>query len=67
MSNEQEQPIEIPPALIVAELQKSKEGATQLELAVQRVVISKQEELLDEKTQEIERLLQESGANPDEP
>ena len=67
MSNEQEQAIEIPPALIVAELQKSKEGATQLELAVQRVVISKQEELLDEKTQEIERLLQESGADPDEP
>lgn len=64
--NEQ-QPIEIPPALIIAELQKSKEGATQLELAAQRVVISKQEELLDEKTQEIERLLQESGANPDEP
>ena len=64
--NEQ-QPIEIPPALIIQELSNSKEGAVQLELAVQRVIISRQEELLDEKTQEIERLLQESGANPDEP
>jgi predicted GIY-YIG superfamily endonuclease len=57
----------IPPALIIQELSNSKEGAVQLELAVQRVIISRQEELLDEKTQEIERLLQESGANPDEP
>ena len=57
----------IPPALIIQELSNSKEGAVQLELAVQRVIISRQEELLDEKTQEIERLLQESGADPDEP
>ena len=57
----------IPPALIIQELSNSKEGAVQLELAVQRVIISRQEELLDEKTQEIERLLQERGANPDEP
>ena len=57
----------IPPALIIQELSNSKEGAVQLELAVQRVIISRQEELLDEKTQEIERLLQESGADPDAP
>ena len=55
--------LEVPADLVLEELKNSAAGRVQLEIASQRVIISKQQEKIDELTMHIEELLQEGKVN----